>query len=261
MPIPDQIGLDVGLDLGSALGIGAPSAAEMRRNTRIANNTASEWAVRGAVTGAKQAGIHPLAVLGGGVGGTPVGPMQTGVTGQVSSKLRSQAEIDFLKAQTNYYNSLANNNASQDNVTSDPEGVTRPPVETKPHPSESAEVTFVGADGVKYRGKPGTPQQVYEDQIGEWADWMPETLRKAWHIFKQQNRHIFRNELEMLAEFYSKHKGWEDVPYQWRYKYVHGRDKNPKSFKFKRNRRSGVEPGRERGRAGPQPYRPKTWRY
>ena len=86
----------------------------------------------------------------------------------------------------------------------------RPPVYRAPHPSEGKPGHGTWEDGKKFTIPAGTPHEVIEREIGEWALLMPSTMQRAWKIFKSQLRddvtvHRFR-------QFAAANNMWSFIP-------------------------------------------------
>lgn len=176
----------------------------------------------------KEAGLHPLAALGistGSGGGQPAqadpqmpGQSSTGsaigeglaLVGQQSrqthgaqmGKMAQRAALlgleeqglrnDYLRAQIaaseqRRLMQLAN---SQRPVATILDPAMRRQYPHKPGPNEMMRRTFTSPDGTLYTAQGGTSAEALEADIGEWADWMPHTLGRAYDVFKAQSQNL-----------------------------------------------------------------------
>jgi hypothetical protein len=94
-----------------------------------------------------------------------------------------QAKKDLINAQAQASAlRVAENNTSND--TDD--ALVRDAVARAIHPTERTEGKILTSTGKEVTIPKGTPAGVLEEEIGEWADWMPDTLRRSYQVFKGQ---------------------------------------------------------------------------
>lgn len=68
---------------------------------------------------------------------------------------------------------------------------TRAVFPTQSHPSEGQSRHYRFKDGKEYSVIGGTPMEILEADVGEWANVMPETIHRAYQVFKKQVRNYF----------------------------------------------------------------------
>lgn len=190
------------------------------------------------VKDAKRAGLHPLAALGiapssGGSqsaalpgiaaeypGRSPAGSaIETGIqvmqgaqrfnrqTAHQTAMAELQVEEqtlrnDWLKSQI--LNSETKRLAQYANAQRPaPDPAMRPRVQYKPHPSEAKKRILMHPDGTTYSIPGGSSAELLEQYIGEWADWMPETLGNAYDVLKSQWRN--KAGIQPGNTFYDRH--------------------------------------------------------
>lgn len=175
------------------------------------------------VEGAKAAGLHPLAALGIAPAGQPAmipGQSDTGsiigegiqAAGRAYGQAQARdhalkiAELDLenRRLQNDWLQSqiAASNQKTLESqaisypeayrrlrLTRDPkmmyEAPTRSNARAIPLPPEGQ--TYITSDGDVIQGPPGSPARLYEEDIGDWSQWMPDTVTRAWQIFKDQS--------------------------------------------------------------------------
>ncbi len=219
------------------------SYTSMKRNARFTSAQQRQYdryryrkfdSVRARVRDAKSAGLHPLAALGiapasGGMlpgmeqtipgQNTAGSAIETGInvmqgmsreqTRNVHSQSMQKMQLeeqelrnDWLKSQIlNSENKRLAGMANSQRPTPDP--AMRRATPYKPHPSEGPRRTFMHPDGSTYSISGGTPASVLEDEINEWADWMPHTLGKAYDVMKSQWQNIAG--IDPGNTFYDRH--------------------------------------------------------
>lgn len=156
------------------------------------------------VKAAKAAGIHPLIALGLNPASASQQPMIPGQSADFGSAIKAgvdttlairdaremsslrieeqQLRNDWLRMQ------ILNSARSRGAITANS---TRPPIrEPAPsaNPANAAERTFVTPEGQIESYTGGTPAADLEQEINDWAQWMPTTMRRAWQIFKKDLR-------------------------------------------------------------------------
>jgi len=166
------------------------------------------------VKDAKDAGLHPLAALGiarssGGPASSPIIPGQNQTGSAISEGLRTglqihgqnqarkhagqiaELQLDEQRLRNEWLaTQIANDRIKAGAAAANAQRPTqRDPVQTQPAGNEADPITLVHPDGTKYPVFGGTPAEQLQKFIGEWADWMPQTLGRAWETFKEQTRH------------------------------------------------------------------------
>lgn len=107
---------------------------------------------------------------------------------------------DWLKTQI--LNSEAKRLASMAN-SQRPNAMQRLGLSINPHPSEAESRVYMHPDGSTYKAGGGTPASILEDDIGEWADWMPQTLGRAYDVMKAQSQYAVG--IDPKNTFYDKY--------------------------------------------------------
>ncbi len=203
------------------------------QNAYDANRFEKYDSITARVRDATRAGLHPLAALGiapaSGGGSLPgLAPaipgqhdtgsaVETGIntmlnaqrsqlSGQHAQEMQGmrleeqQLRNDWLRSQI--MNSESKRLAAAANFAM-PAPAMRPRPQRTPHPGEKTRPRYMSPDGTIYSAQGGTSAEVLEQDLGEWADWMPHTLGRAYDVFKAQMRNV--SGVKSGNTFYDRH--------------------------------------------------------
>ncbi len=170
--------------ISAAGSIGSQLLAGGSKGSGTANRKASRGQIRGTVQGAREAGLHPLAVLGGGTGGgfaQPVNPMGQAIaqaSSDVAQGVIGVANMERGDRATSQQNALALvNSASNRQLQAAQSDYWRAKTLTEVQ-SASQLNTVRNSPGLRVSGVPDTEKRRYEielyDRKGNFMGYIPD---------------------------------------------------------------------------------------
>jgi hypothetical protein len=188
-PIGAYVGASVGSSVDSSRLTKGINKEQLKQNRYFFDQNA-DHKIRRLAADARRAGLSPLAALGAAPAALPninlstprgTGDVMTGLAEALIQMELMDKQIQIMEKQ--HQASLVNSNTDE-LLTS----LTAEPVQRRPNHSEGMPGAGVTSGGELYAIPAGTPQERLEQEIGEWSDWMPDTLHRSYKVFKEQLR-------------------------------------------------------------------------